>query len=67
MKKKISFEQALQRLEELADILERGELPLADSLKLYEEGAQLAAFCSKELADARQKIIDLSEKSNDNE
>lgn len=66
MKKKPSFEQALARLEEIADILEKGELPLADSLKLYEEGAQLASLCTKELTEARQKIVELSEKDNNN-
>ena len=64
---KQTFETAIKKLEETVNALEEGNLTLNDSLKLYEEGARLAAFCSKELADARQKIIDLSEKSNDNE
>ena len=38
----IKFEDALQRLEEIVDRLETGELPLEDSLKVFEEGVALA-------------------------
>ena len=38
-KKKPNFEQAMARLEEIVDILERGEAPLEQSLTLFEEGA----------------------------
>lgn len=60
MKKKQTFEEALQRLTEIAQLLEQGNTPLEESLKLYEEGAGLSAFCAQSLKDARQRITELS-------
>lgn len=60
MKKEQSFESALARLEEIADLLERGGEPLEDAMKLYQEGAALAAFCSKKLSAAQTKLKELS-------
>jgi exodeoxyribonuclease VII small subunit len=42
-----SFEDALQRLEEIAQLLENEETPLEDSIKLFEEGIELKDFCDK--------------------
>ena len=52
----IKFEDALQRLEEIVDRLETGELPLEDSLKVFEEGVALARHCSKYLEEAEKRI-----------
>ena len=50
------FEEAMQRLEEIVQGLEQGDLPLGDSLKVFEEGMDLAKFCSKELESAEKKV-----------
>lgn len=60
MKKKLTFEQSLERLEEIAALLEQGNAPLEDALKLYEEGTALAAECSRTLNAAQIKITELS-------
>jgi len=60
MKKKLTFEQSLERLEEIAALLEQGNAPLEDALKLYEEGTALAAECSRTLNAAQIKISELS-------
>ena len=60
MKKEISFEESLKRLEEIVAHLESGELPLNESLKLFEEGAALSIICSRKLDDAEQKILKIS-------
>ena len=52
----LSFEAAADRLEKIVELLEAGEAPLEESLKLYEEGARLAAFCSEKLRAAEQTI-----------
>jgi exodeoxyribonuclease VII small subunit len=52
----IKFEDALQRLEEIVDRLETGELPLEDSLKVFEEGVALARRCSKYLEEAEKRV-----------
>ena len=54
--KKQSFEQAMSRLEEIVNQLERGECGLDESLKLFEEGAKLAAQCNEILDKAEQKV-----------
>lgn len=61
MAKKMSFESAIERLEEITSALEQGTASLSESLKLYEEGVKLSSYCEKELKKAEQKIIDLSD------
>ena len=50
------FEDCLQRLEIIVDQLEKGEIPLEQALKLFEEGIQLSNSCRKELDDAEGKV-----------
>ena len=50
------FEECLQRLEKIVQELERGGVPLEESLKLFEEGMQLSAACRKELEEAEGKV-----------
>ena len=58
---KDSFEQALSRLEQIVGALEKGDLSLEDSLKLYEEGIARARFCQDRLEEAESKIEVLSQ------
>ncbi len=51
-----SFEESLKKLETLVDQLEKGDLSLEESLKLFEEGVQLSAACKKELDAAEGKV-----------
>ena len=53
---KLSYEVAFQELEALVARIESGDLPLEDSVKLYERGQQLAAHCQALLEDAELKI-----------
>jgi exodeoxyribonuclease VII small subunit len=57
--KKLSFEQSLNRLDEIVRHLEKGDLPLSDSLALYEEGTGLIKSCSAMLDEAEQKVVKL--------
>ncbi len=59
-KKKQSFEEALERLEEIVHKMEAGELSLDDTVKLYKEGVELASFCGGKLNDALQQVTILS-------
>lgn len=54
--KDIKFEDALQRLEQIVDQLEGGDLALDDSLKVFEEGVALARRCAKYLEEAEKRI-----------
>jgi len=51
-----TFEESLQRLEAIVKEMEKGELPLEQSLKLFEEGIALSGACKKELDEAEGKI-----------
>ncbi len=51
-----SFEAALKQLEEIVQRLEKGELPLEDSLKLYEDGVRLSRLCHAKLEEAEGRI-----------
>ena len=58
-KNPLSFEESLSRLDEIVRHLEKGDLPLSDSLSLYEEGTALIASCSRMLDEAEQKVVKL--------
>ncbi len=62
--KKMSFEQSLARLEEIVRHLEKGDMPLSDSLKCFEEGTALITACSKMLDEAEQKVVKLQKGSD---
>ena len=55
-RKKKSFEASVQRLEEIVSLLERGDVPLEDALKLFEEGTKLVKECAGLLDTAEQKV-----------
>ena len=57
--KKMSFEESLNRLDEIVRHLEKGDLPLSESLTLFEEGTSLLGSCSKMLDEAEQKVVKL--------
>lgn len=56
---KLSFEEALARLEETVRLLESGNVPLDDSLSLFEEGIALVRLCNGKLDRAEQKVVKL--------
>ena len=57
--KKLTFEQSLTRLDEIVRHLEKGDLPLSESLSLFEEGTALLASAGKMLDEAEQKVVKL--------
>ena len=52
----LKFEDAMARLETIVSELERGDLPLDESLKIFEEGIKLSKTCLKMLDDAERKV-----------
>ena len=52
----VSFEDALERLEEIVDLLESGENPLEKSLELFEEGVGLVKLCNKKLENVENSV-----------
>lgn len=56
---KPTYSDAIQRLETIVSTLERGGMGLDETLKLYEEGAELLKLCKKELAAAEGKLNEM--------
>lgn len=52
----MSFEEAMQELEQVVGQLEAGEVPLEASIALYERGAALKAHCEAKLKAAEEKV-----------
>lgn len=56
----MSFEAALRELEDVVGKLERGEVPLDQSIELYERGAALKKRCEAKLKEAEEKVAKLT-------
>lgn len=52
----MSFEEAMTELESVVTRLERGDVPLEDSIRLYERGAELRAHCAARLKAAEERV-----------
>ncbi len=61
---KISFEEALQELEKIAEKLEKGQLTLDESIKAYEKGMELKKICTDKLKEAEGKIELITKSKN---
>ncbi len=59
MAKKFVFEESVARLEEIVELLSRGDAPLDKSLELFEEGTSLIKKCGEALDKAEQKVTRL--------
>lgn len=53
---KEKFEDALDKLEKIVSKLEDGEIPLEESLKLFEEGMRVSRLCNQKLEEAEKKV-----------
>ena len=60
MEQQMTFEQAMQKLEEIVSQLEAGDAPLDKSMALFEEGTKLSAYLSGLLDSAEQKVTMMS-------
>ncbi len=58
-KKETTFENAIERLEEIVEMLESGEAPLDESLSLFEEGVKLVKMCNDKLEKAEASVTKL--------
>ena len=63
-KNDMSYEQAVARLGEIVESLEKGNMPLSQSLTFFEEGTALIKYCSELLDKAEQKVVMLKKGSD---
>lgn len=61
MTKKIPFDDAMKRLDEIVNALERNEIPLEDAITLFDEGLQLVKQCDSQLSNFENKVQKLLE------
>ena len=59
-----NFEQSLKQLENIVAQMERGDISLEESIKLFEEGTRLAEQCKQQLAEAEGKVEILIKQRN---
>jgi exodeoxyribonuclease VII small subunit len=59
----LKFEEALKALEDIVSKMEKGELPLEESIAYFEQGMQLTRLCESKLAEAEGKVEKLLESS----
>lgn len=59
MANKLTYEQSIARLDDIVRSMERGDVPLEQALKFFEEGASLIASCNKMLDEAEQMVVKL--------
>jgi exodeoxyribonuclease VII small subunit len=64
--KELTFEEAMERIEEITGSIESGKLKLEESIAAFEEGSRLIKFCRAKLEEYGKKIDDISG-SEDNE
>lgn len=60
MSKPLTFEESMQRLEAIVRAMERGDVALEESLKLFQEGTELVRSCGKLLDEAQMQISKIS-------
>ena len=64
MSSSITFEQALNRLEEIVKELENGDIEIEKALTLFEEGTRLAKMCAKKLSKIERRVEILRKNEN---
>ena len=62
----MSFEDAMRELEKVVGDLERGDVPLEQSIALYERGAQLKQRCQTKLKEAEEKVALITQEGDGN-
>lgn len=61
----VSFDQAIQELEEIVRQLEQGDVPLEDAISLYKKGMELSTVCHDKLHNAEKQLISLMDNNGD--
>lgn len=60
MKEK-TYEEAIKRLEEIVSLLEKNEVPLEESIALFQEGIELSQYCNRKLENIQKKVAKIYE------
>ncbi|MCZ8537961.1 exodeoxyribonuclease VII small subunit [Paenisporosarcina quisquiliarum] len=64
-KNTVSFDQAIEQLEEIVRQLEQGDVPLEDAISLYKKGMELSTVCHEKLHNAEKQLISIMDDSGE--
>ncbi|MBU0904571.1 MAG: exodeoxyribonuclease VII small subunit [Planococcaceae bacterium] len=64
-KKAVSFDQAIQELEDIVRQLEQGDVPLEDAISLYKKGMELSSVCHDKLQNAEKQLISIMDENGE--
>ena len=64
MNNKLTFEEAIKKIEEISEKLEAGKVSINEMVELYKQGTELSVYCNKMIDEAEQKIKILSKTKN---
>ena len=67
MDKQLTFEEAMQKLEQINLQLQQSNTSLTKSIELYQQGLSLANYCKQQLLSATKKIEELNKENSDNQ
>ena len=62
MSKELTYEQANKQLEEIVSKMEKGDVPLDECMKFYEQAYKLLTYCTEKLNEAKGQIVDINER-----
>lgn len=65
--KKLTYDAAISRLEEIVTLLENEKTPIEESLKLFKEGIELTHYCQKKLSDIEKEITIIQSNNQEEE
>ncbi|HZK27880.1 MAG TPA: exodeoxyribonuclease VII small subunit [Thermoclostridium sp.] len=65
MEQNLNYEDAVKQLNEIVQLLEKGDISLDKSLELFQKGVSLSAYCTKKLDEIEKKIVQLVEVDNE--
>lgn len=60
-----NFEDAISQLEKIVELLEKGDIPLEESLELFQKGVALSNYCARKLDETEKKIVQLIEENGE--
>ncbi|MCU9594095.1 exodeoxyribonuclease VII small subunit [Caldibacillus thermolactis] len=66
-KENLTFEEAMEKLEEVVEALEEGDVPLEEAIEKYKEGMELAKICHQKLTNVEEQLTEILKENGETE